>query len=249
MGSRVDQEAKFVYQWLVGLPCPSHRIWKRKCGIWQGSQGAVDLSSARSRDIHLRAISQGVPLPSVTEISLKITYWSKITFRSPGPMRWIKIFINFFRKCIQNVIWVRSRNCGCLGTWFCYQLIAKPGNKTAVVSWPDPCTAIFSEVSRARRFPLPDGPGQVKLPVGQVDLDRFFLFISYKQIEEFQNSWSQGKWWFWEKSSPGQLIICLHNIFFTLQNIWHKNDWGKLWHSSIIISPIYNPQHWDGTIS
>ena len=43
---------------------------------------------------------------------------------------------------------------------------------------------------RARRFPLPDGPGQVKLPVGQVDLNRFFLFISYKQIEEFQNTWS-----------------------------------------------------------
>ena len=35
-------------------------------------------------------------------------------------------------------IWVRSRNCGCLVTWFCYQLIAKPGNKTATVSWPGP---------------------------------------------------------------------------------------------------------------
>ena len=35
-------------------------------------------------------------------------------------------------------IWVRSRNCGRLVTWFCYQLIAKPGNKTAAVSWPDP---------------------------------------------------------------------------------------------------------------
>ena len=35
-------------------------------------------------------------------------------------------------------IWVRSRNCGCLVTWFSYQLIAKPGNKTATVSWPDP---------------------------------------------------------------------------------------------------------------
>ena len=37
-----------------------------------------------------------------------------------------------------NIIWVRSRNCGCLVTWFCYQLIAKPGNKTAAVPWPDP---------------------------------------------------------------------------------------------------------------
>ena len=35
-------------------------------------------------------------------------------------------------------IWVWSRNCSCLVTWFCYQLIAKPGNKTAAVSWPDP---------------------------------------------------------------------------------------------------------------
>ena len=35
-------------------------------------------------------------------------------------------------------IWVMSRNWGCLVTWFCYQLIAKPGNKTATVSWPDP---------------------------------------------------------------------------------------------------------------
>ena len=37
-----------------------------------------------------------------------------------------------------GVIWVKWRNCGCLVTWFCYQLIAKPGNKTATVSWPDP---------------------------------------------------------------------------------------------------------------
>ena len=34
-------------------------------------------------------------------------------------------------------IWVRSRNCGCLVTWFCYLSIANPGNKTAKVSWPD----------------------------------------------------------------------------------------------------------------
>ena len=38
-------------------------------------------------------------------------------------------------------IWVRSRNCGCVVTWSCYQLIARPGNKTATVSWPDPYKA------------------------------------------------------------------------------------------------------------
>ena len=34
---------------------------------------------------------------------------------------------------------VWSWRCGCLVTWFCYHLIAKPGNKTATPSWPDPC--------------------------------------------------------------------------------------------------------------
>ena len=43
-----------------------------------------------------------------------------------------------WRHCNEHVIWVRSRTSGCLVTWFCYQLIAKPGNKTAAVSWPDP---------------------------------------------------------------------------------------------------------------
>ena len=44
-------------------------------------------------------------------------------------------------------IWVRSRNCGCLVTWFWYQLIAKPGNKTAADSRPDPYIAIIFHAS------------------------------------------------------------------------------------------------------
>ena len=44
-------------------------------------------------------------------------------------------------------VWVRSPNCDCLVTWFCYQLIAKPGNKTATVSWPDPSAKIFTRFS------------------------------------------------------------------------------------------------------
>ena len=38
---------------------------------------------------------------------------------------------------IPYIIWVRSRRWGCLVTWFCYQMIAKPGNKTAALLWPD----------------------------------------------------------------------------------------------------------------
>ena len=37
----------------------------------------------------------------------------------------------------KDVIWVGSWRCSCLVTWFCYQLIAKPCNKTAAPPWPD----------------------------------------------------------------------------------------------------------------
>ena len=45
----------------------------------------------------------------------------------------------------RNILWVRSRNCGCLVTWFCYQLIAKSGNKTAAVPWPHPYSFVLCD--------------------------------------------------------------------------------------------------------
>ena len=36
------------------------------------------------------------------------------------------------------IIWDKSWRCGCLVTWFCYLLIAKPGKKTAAPLWLDP---------------------------------------------------------------------------------------------------------------
>ena len=55
---------------------------------------------------------------------------------------------HFFNSSRQSdkCIWVRSQNCVCLVTWFCYQLIAKPGNKTAAVSWPDPYAVVIYAV-------------------------------------------------------------------------------------------------------
>ena len=55
---------------------------------------------------------------------------------------------------ISNFIWVRSRNCGCLFTWFCYQLITKPGNKTATVPWPDPYACCLCLWAEAYLFPV-----------------------------------------------------------------------------------------------
>ena len=52
-------------------------------------------------------------------------------------------------------MWVRPRNCGCLVTWFCYQLIAKPGNKTVAYSWPDLYAAEHTIISPSPG-PTPD---------------------------------------------------------------------------------------------
>ena len=62
---------------------------------------------------------------------------------------WIRTKWNF------HWIWSRSRNCGCLVTWFCYQLIAKPGYRTAAVSWPDPYELwwkIFNEIYTVKQL-------------------------------------------------------------------------------------------------
>ena len=60
---------------------------------------------------------------------------------------------------------VRSRRCGCLVTWFCYQLIAKLGNKTAAPSWPDPYIPIIKICMKnctLKLQPHPPGAGEFK---------------------------------------------------------------------------------------
>ena len=55
-------------------------------------------------------------------------------------------------KVIQRV---GSWRCDCHVTWFCYQLIAKPGNKTVASPWPDPwhmyCSRMASGTSCAEQ--------------------------------------------------------------------------------------------------
>ena len=53
-----------------------------------------------------------------------------------------------------DCIWVRSQNCGCLVTWFCYQLIVKPGNKTATVPWPHPYVSKLKWTSVVASMPV-----------------------------------------------------------------------------------------------
>ena len=125
-------------------------------------------------------------------------------------------------------------------------------------------TAIASPwLFRARHFPLPDGPGQVKLPVGQVDLDRFFFFISYKQIEEFKNSWSQASddfekkralhfvWWIQWPCFAGDRHLLRHSC--PPQNgrrwTWSSPQWcDKLSTSPILPLSVWQLCSWSLTI-
>ena len=52
-------------------------------------------------------------------------------------------------------IWVRSQRFGCLVTWFCYHLIAKPGNKTAASSRPDPYAKFSCRLLNVMGPPVP----------------------------------------------------------------------------------------------
>ena len=42
-------------------------------------------------------------------------------------------------------------------------------------------------IFRTQHIPLPDGLGQVKLPLGQVDLNKVFLYILYKEHMNMHN--------------------------------------------------------------
>ena len=73
---------------------------------------------------------------------------------------------------------------------FWYEIL-KGGIKYSVQSTAGQYIPKFDAIpwrqNRAHRFPLPDGPGQVKLPVGQVDLSEFLFYILYKQTEKLPN--------------------------------------------------------------
>ena len=74
----------------------------------------------------------------------KLLYFdSKLTEFGPINRKsaWIQVMVCYCTGCKPlpgPTIWVKSRNYGCLITCICYPLIAKTGNKTVAVSWPDP---------------------------------------------------------------------------------------------------------------
>ena len=66
-------------------------------------------------------------------------------------LEWILIYR---ASMVLQCIWVGSRRCSCLVTWFCYQLIAKPGNKTATPPWPNPYmkTIVYERYDKEKQW-------------------------------------------------------------------------------------------------
>ena len=63
--------------------------------------------------------------------------WHQIGARTSATTILIPLWQKWPKSYNTTFIWVKTRICGCLVTWFCYQMIAKPGNKTATPLWPD----------------------------------------------------------------------------------------------------------------
>ena len=88
-------------------------------------------------------------------------------------------------------IWVRSQS-SCLVTWFCYQLVAKPGNKTAAPSWRD-SYILFKFVKSLIRH--------LGLAIGNVRWFSSTLWVSWEQknsVNKIQlKILSAKRWPFW----------------------------------------------------
>ena len=105
--------------------------------FWTNNQEASEM---RYSNTHVMSYSVTKP-PWVDPLGLRHIPLSNCLGQVKLPIRQVDF---------SKVIGVRSQRCGCLVTWFCYQLIAKPGNKTATPLWPDP--SIFCRLrSRLRK--------------------------------------------------------------------------------------------------
>ena len=141
-----------VQVWIIRKRIPRSTDTLEQCGLVPGEQssiylylasrqaaGLTDETYQRKYGVLFGGKDQGqillffLPLESLAK-EIFFFFFSKFTFMRMN----IKYFDDALLKNHTKCIWFRSRNWGCLVTWFCYQLIAKPGNKTASVPWPDP---------------------------------------------------------------------------------------------------------------
>ena len=103
-------------------------------------------------DPHILPTNGGMSYTSSLAADISPTAQVCVTHYSSGQLRLFQHLMSLLWECLHRAmiywcifisIWVRSQSCGCLVTWFCYHLIAKPGNKTASHSWPDLYLLLF----------------------------------------------------------------------------------------------------------
>ena len=81
----------------------------------------------------------------------------------------------FHRKC-PRYIWVRSQRCGCLVTWFCYQMIAKPGRRQQHLRDLTHIHDMSLKITNRRLQPLL--PGSDELIKMWIQLEFNFLYLT-----------------------------------------------------------------------
>ena len=112
-----------------------HEVWYYPPFVWGESTGDY---LTFVRNIHWSPVDPTHKEPIMLSFGVFFVVTIKLLNKQSGCWWFEATWCSCDSTDLINDIWVRSRNCGCLVTWFCYQLIAKPGIKTAAVSWPDP---------------------------------------------------------------------------------------------------------------
>ena len=106
--------------------------WRHQAITWTN----VDSSSMKSSDIHIRAISQEMPQPSIPKIHLKITY-SKFHSNFPGANELIMVVWWFIKACLHGTYW-RWTHVSCTTP---HHLLLMSSDMSLGNSWTDRLTA------------------------------------------------------------------------------------------------------------
>ena len=128
-------------------------------------------------------------------------------------------------KALEKNILVRSQRCACLATWFCYQMIVKPGNKTDPTSWPDPYT-LKSSSPKIKQLYAPSIPQDFPFPNSVYPLCPICSEFWYCP----DTIWCITRVYL---SSFSPVAICCHK---TSSDVTHKWLWCELYKCQVIYS-------------
>ena len=107
--------------------------------------------------------------------------------------------------------WMRSTT----GTWF--------GTMTVGCWSSSPSRYGTWTKFRARHIPLPDGQGQVKLSIGQVDSDKFFFYIIYDLVLKKKTNFESRASEYFEKRRALKLSMLWFETKWRICNIPQSN--------------------------